>query len=94
MSVQVFTAIFAAEAALKIMALGLFKYLQDKWNCFDIVIVILSLVELGLANVKGLSILRSFRLVRVLMIRLATPFCTCFYFVRLNWYIYTGLYFC
>ena len=41
------------------------KYLQDKWNCFDIVIVILSLVELGLANVKGLSILRSFRLVRI-----------------------------
>ena len=63
-SVQVFTTIFAAEAALKITALGLAKYLQDKWNCFDIVIVILSLVELGLANVKGLSILRSFRLVR------------------------------
>jgi len=61
--IQVFTTIFAAEAALKIIALGLPKYLQDKWNCFDIVIVILSLVELGLANVKGLSILRSFRLV-------------------------------
>ena len=45
------------------MALGLYKYLQDKWSCFDIIIVLLSLVELGLANVKGLSILRSFRLV-------------------------------
>ena len=42
------------------------KYLKDKWNCFDIVIVLLSLVELGLANVKGLSILRSFRLVRTI----------------------------
>ena len=60
---QVFTAIFTAEAFLKILALGLYKYLQDKWSCFDVVIVMLSLVELGLANVKGLSILRSFRLV-------------------------------
>jgi len=60
---QVFTAIFATEAALKILALGLFNYLKDKWNCFDVVIVFLSLIELGLSNVKGLSILRSFRLV-------------------------------
>jgi len=59
----VFTAIFATEAVLKILALGLFNYLKDKWNCFDIVIVFLSLIELGLSNVKGLSILRSFRLV-------------------------------
>ena len=32
--VQVFTAIFAMEATLKIMALGLFGYLKDRWNCF------------------------------------------------------------
>lgn len=51
------------EAGLKILALGLYKYLQDNWSCFDFVIVLLSLVELGLENVKGLSILRSFRLV-------------------------------
>ena len=48
---------------LKIIALRPINYLKDRWNCFDIVIVVLSLVELGLANVKGLSILRSFRLV-------------------------------
>jgi len=60
---QVFTGIFTAEAALKIIALGFYKYLQDKWSCFDIIIVMLSLVELGLSNVKGLTILRSFRLV-------------------------------
>jgi len=62
---QVFTAIFTAEAVLKVLALGLYTYLQDRWNCFDIVIVVLSLVELGLATVKGLSILRSFRLVKI-----------------------------
>lgn len=62
-SFQVFTAIFTAEAVLKLIALNPINYMKDKWNCFDIVIVILSLVELGLSGVKGLSILRSFRLV-------------------------------
>lgn len=58
-----FTCIFTVEAVFKIIALGLYKYLEDKWSCFDLIIVILSLVELGLQNVKGLTILRSFRLV-------------------------------
>lgn len=62
-SLQVFTTIFTAEAVLKIIAMNPVNYLKDRWNCFDIVIVFLSLVELGLQNVKGLSILRSFRLV-------------------------------
>ena len=64
---QVFTAIFTVEAVFKLIALGIIQYLKEKWNCFDIVIVLLSLVELGLANVKGLSILRSFRLVSLLL---------------------------
>lgn len=61
--IQVFTGIFAAEAFLKIIALNPMEYLKDRWNCFDIVIVILSFVELALEGVKGLSVLRSFRLV-------------------------------
>lgn len=36
---------------------------QVGWNIFDSLIVTMSLVELGLANVQGLSVLRSFRLV-------------------------------
>jgi len=68
-ALQVFTTIFTIEAVLKILALGLYKYLEEKWNCFDIVIVLLSLVELGLDGVKGLSILRSFRLVSIAVIR-------------------------
>ena len=36
---QAFTAIFAMEAALKITALGLFRYLKDRWNCFDLFVV-------------------------------------------------------
>jgi len=65
-TLQVFTTIFTIEAGLKILALGLYKYLEERWNCFDIVIVLLSLVELGLDGVKGLSILRSFRLVSII----------------------------
>lgn len=62
--VQVFTAIFAAEAALKITALGLFRYLKERWNCFDLFVVSMSLIEFGLSGNKAFSILRSFRLVR------------------------------
>jgi len=61
----VFTGIFTAEAILKIIAMAPVKYLKDGWNVFDLIIVTLSLVELGLANIKGLSVLRSFRLVSV-----------------------------
>jgi hypothetical protein len=62
----VFTGIFTTEAILKIFAKSPAIYLKDGWNIFDIVIVTLSLVELGLANVKGLSVLRSFRLVSII----------------------------
>ena len=39
--------------------------LQEGWNCFDFLIVVLSLVELLAEGVSGLSMLRSFRLLRV-----------------------------
>ncbi|CAF2980682.1 unnamed protein product [Rotaria sp. Silwood2] len=61
----VFTSIFTAEAILKIIAMTPVKFLKDGWNVFDLFIVTFSLVELGLANIKGLSVLRSFRLLRV-----------------------------
>lgn len=40
-------------------------YFQEGWNIFDFIIVALSLVELGLEGVQGLSVLRSFRLVSI-----------------------------
>ena len=46
------------------MAMSPKFYFQEGWNIFDFIIVALSLIELGLANVSGLSVLRSFRLVR------------------------------
>ncbi|KAJ8788476.1 hypothetical protein J1605_005207 [Eschrichtius robustus] len=59
----VFTGIFTAEMVLKIIAMDPYYYFQEGWNIFDGIIVSLSLMELGLANVEGLSVLRSFRLV-------------------------------
>ncbi|GAB1286379.1 Sodium channel protein type 3 subunit alpha [Apodemus speciosus] len=61
----VFTGIFTAEMVLKIIAMDPYYYFQEGWNIFDGIIVSLSLMELGLANVEGLSVLRSFRLLRV-----------------------------
>lgn len=61
---QVFTGIFTAEMVLKLIALDPYYYFQQGWNIFDGIIVCLSLMELGLSNVEGLSVLRSFRLVR------------------------------
>lgn len=63
MGVQVFTGIFAGEMFAKLVAMDPYYYFQEGWNCFDGFIVTLSLVELGLSDVEGLSVLRSFRLV-------------------------------
>lgn len=60
---QFFTATFAIEAGMKLMAMSPKYYFQEGWNIFDFIIVALSLLELGLEGVQGLSVLRSFRLV-------------------------------
>ncbi|XP_029109347.1 sodium channel protein type 4 subunit alpha-like [Scleropages formosus] len=69
----VFTGIFTAEMVLKIMALDPYYYFQQGWNIFDSIIVCLSLMELGLSNVEGLSVLRSFRLLRVFKLAKSWP---------------------
>lgn len=42
----VFTGLFALEMLLKLFALGFFEYVADRFNCFDGVVVILSVVEI------------------------------------------------
>ncbi|XP_037028717.1 voltage-dependent T-type calcium channel subunit alpha-1G isoform X5 [Bradysia coprophila] len=68
----VFSGIFAVEMLLKVIAEGPFKYIANGFNVFDGVIVILSVFELaqqflgvGEGN-SGLSVLRTFRLLRIL----------------------------
>uniref|UniRef100_A0A8C3R4R1 Sodium channel protein n=1 Tax=Cyanoderma ruficeps TaxID=181631 RepID=A0A8C3R4R1_9PASS len=78
----VFTGIFTAEMILKIIALDPYYYFQRSWNIFDSVIVTLSLVELSIPRQKGrkdeqkggtLSVLRSFRLLRVFKLAKSWP---------------------
>ena len=58
---------------MKLMAMSPKYYFQEGWNIFDFIIVTLSLVELGLSNVSGLSVLRSFRLLRVFKLAKSWP---------------------
>jgi hypothetical protein len=62
----VFTILFACEMILKIIAEGLLKYIKNAYNLFDSGIVIMSIVELQGNKNSGLSVLRTFRLLRVL----------------------------
>ncbi|XP_037971766.2 sodium channel protein para isoform X12 [Plutella xylostella] len=68
-----FTATFAIEATLKLIAMSPKYYFQEGWNIFDFIIVALSLLELGLEGVQGLSVLRSFRLLRVFKLAKSWP---------------------
>lgn len=65
----IFTAIFFLEMVIKLIGLHPRGYVQDSFNVFDGVVVMISLVELLLAALGsgggGLAVLRSFRLVRV-----------------------------
>ncbi|XP_048871241.1 sodium channel, voltage-gated, type I-like, alpha [Brienomyrus brachyistius] len=69
----VFTGIFAAEMCLKIIAFHPYYYFQDRWNISDTVIVVLTLIEPLIEKVDGLSVLRSFRLVRVFKLAKSWP---------------------
>ncbi|XP_026537116.1 sodium channel protein type 8 subunit alpha isoform X6 [Notechis scutatus] len=69
----IFTGIFTAEMFLKLIAMDPYYYFQEGWNIFDGFIVSLSLLELMLADVEGLSVLRSFRLLRVFKLAKSWP---------------------
>ncbi|XP_041423282.1 sodium channel protein type 5 subunit alpha isoform X7 [Xenopus laevis] len=69
----VFTGIFTAEMVFKIIALDPYYYFQQGWNIFDSIIVSLSLMELCLASMGNLSVLRSFRLLRVFKLAKSWP---------------------
>lgn len=64
---MVFTFVFAFEMVLKLLADGCYKYLTDGFNLFDAIVVFVSLMEL-MADEEGsgLSVLRTFRLLRIL----------------------------
>ncbi|XP_073927118.1 sodium channel protein type 7 subunit alpha isoform X2 [Castor canadensis] len=61
----VFIGIFTAEMIFKIVAMHPYGYFKVGWNIFDSAIVFLGLAELYLANIKGMALLRSFRMLRI-----------------------------
>ncbi|NXM76448.1 SCN5A protein, partial [Serilophus lunatus] len=78
----IFTGIFTAEMILKIIALDPYYYFQQPWNIFDSIVVTLSLIELSIPRSRSkkerrkggtLSVLRSFRLLRVFKLAKSWP---------------------
>ena len=62
----IITFIFLAETTLKIVAYGLMRWSKDRYNLFDALVVLISLVELGFWESKAVSLFRVFRMFRVL----------------------------
>ncbi|XP_076312220.1 voltage-dependent T-type calcium channel subunit alpha-1G-like [Tachypleus tridentatus] len=70
-----FTAVFILEAFMKVLALGIRRYLKDRWNQLDVVIVILSIVGIILEEMESevipinptiIRVMRVLRIARVL----------------------------
>ncbi|KAL5018698.1 hypothetical protein ScPMuIL_004420 [Solemya velum] len=70
-----FTSVFILEATMKITALGLVRYIKDRWNQLDILIVLLSVVGIILEEMKTnvipinptiIRVMRVLRIARVL----------------------------
>lgn len=69
---QVCTFMFLGEMILKLIAFKFRGYIKSRWNIFDGVVVVISLIDtvLTLSNLidnTGTSVLRSFRLVSILI---------------------------
>ena len=68
------TAYFALERVMKMIGLKWRAYIADRFNIFDGVVVIISIIELAVADGGGnLTVLRSFRLLRILKLARSWP---------------------
>jgi hypothetical protein len=64
----IFTSIFIAEFALKMIALSPVGYMRDKMNVFDGVIVLFSIIDLSISSGIDLKAFRSLRILRTLRV--------------------------
>jgi hypothetical protein len=65
---HIFTVIFTIEVLLKMIGLGIRCFFQEKFNQFDLIIVIISLIEMEMTNTQGqgvFSAMRAFRLFKI-----------------------------
>ena len=68
-----FTALFALEAAIKLMGLGPRQYVSSRWNCFDAGLVAGSILSAALDVGAAGILLRMFRILRVFRLVKASP---------------------
>lgn len=64
----VFTVIFTAEAVIKMVGLGFKEFNKEKFNQFDLVIVIISIAEMQVGSEEGPGVFSSFRAFRLFKI--------------------------
>ncbi|KAH9513030.1 Voltage-dependent T-type calcium channel subunit alpha-1H [Bulinus truncatus] len=63
-----FTSVFILEALMKIVALGFLRYIKDRWNQLDMLIVILSIVGIVLEEMTNLIIPINPTIIRVMRV--------------------------
>lgn len=64
----VFTGVFVFEAAMKAYALGIRRYLKDKWNQLDVAIVLLSILGIILEEMESVVIPINPTIIRVMRV--------------------------
>jgi hypothetical protein len=65
---SIMTCLFGVEMILKIIGLGPKAYVRDGFNDFDAIIVIIGLLEFANVGNKAITVLRTFRLLRIFKI--------------------------
>jgi Na+-transporting methylmalonyl-CoA/oxaloacetate decarboxylase gamma subunit len=63
-----FTVIFTAEAIIKLVGLGFKEFNKERFNQFDLVVVIISIAEMQFQNQEGPGVFSSFRAFRLFKI--------------------------
>jgi hypothetical protein len=68
---DIFTLIFTAEAAIRLIGIGFRNYFKDEWNLFDFIVAAGSLFSILISSntnfsIRFTTILRAFRILRLL----------------------------
>lgn len=71
----VLTCLFALEVVVKCVGLGVMAYFESAFNCFDCLVVVVSVAELTLfqGTASGVAALRAFRVFRIFKVFKYTP---------------------
>lgn len=59
------TALFAFEVAIKMLGMGFWEWVSDGWNWFDLIVTIISVIDIAVSSSGRLAVLRAFRVLRL-----------------------------